>query len=581
MRRREFETLAREFFGQFFVNESGVSDHAHQKAMFGVVAFLVTPGFLIPLQLAGAFELAYARFPQMVEPMTELLSTVFLVYGIVVVGVVAALVWDGLAFDRRDAMVIGPLPVAGPTVVGAKLAAMAALLLILMTSINVITAVPFAAIASSHKPLTAFLRHLIAHVVATSCAAVFMFCALVTIRALLSLLRAGQAGLASLMRFGLVSGLLCFTVLTPTALTVTFTRVRGHRPAPVFHMAEIPVWSPTNWFLGLYEMIRGTNDGSFSHGGHIAMLATLVAAAAAIAMTFVGYRRQLQIALSAVQSGRHSDAPYGRAVSALARVLAGRSAVARGSAEFFVKTLVRNRAQQTPIAFNSAIGFALLVLGLTRTHATLATLRVPHAIVLSIPLMLAFWTIVGLRTACFVPSEVDAVWLFRVAARDGTGAHRRAACAAFAALTVPPAVVLAAVVTMPLNWTVVARHMVFTTVLIVLLIEAVVTTIDFVPFTQPYRPGHAKVRTLWPVYAVGAFLFTIGAARLERWTWQASNRFVIALLILVAAALAIELAGHWTGRKWSVHSREELADDERDIAVLDIGSVVHRAHVGG
>lgn len=45
-----------------------------------------------------------------------------------------------------------------------------------------------------------------------------------------------------------------------------------------------------------------------------------------------------------------------------------------------------------------------------------------------------------------------------------------------------------------------------------------------------------------------------------------------------AIAAAIELAP--AGRPWSVRSREELADDERDIAVLDIGGVVHRAHVG-
>ncbi|HTK30139.1 MAG TPA: hypothetical protein VL309_11325 [Vicinamibacterales bacterium] len=582
MNRGRFDTLARAFFAQFFVSEQGLSDDEHRKAMCGVMAFLITPGFLIPFQLSGAFELAYLRFPDMVEPLTRLLATIFLTYSIVAVGVVAALVWDGLSFDRRDAMVLGPLPVPGPLVVRAKLAAMAVLLVLLATGVNVITALPFAAVASSHKTAAAFGRHMAAHMVATTCAVTFIFATLVTVRAFLSLLRAGQAALASLLRFALISGLLCFTVLTPTALRVTFQRVPGHRPAAHFQLAAIPPWSPTNWFLGLYEVVRGTADSGYAHSARIAIWATLLAVAAAVLTTMWGYRRQLQIALASRARRREHEPAPARAAAALARMLAGRSPAARGAAEFFVRTLIRNRPQQTPIAFNAAIGSALLVTGLLRTHAGIAAFTTPRVATLSIPLMLAYWVLVGLRTACFIPGDVEAGWVVRVGSATGTGALRRAACAALTALVVVPATLLAAAVTVPMgDPIVVARHTVFTLLVVMLMVEILTLTITFVPFTQPYRPGHAKVRALWPAYAVGALLCTVAAVKIEKWAWTDPDSFRTLLLIVAAAIVALDLAASRRGRGWSVHSREELADDSRDIAVLDIGSVVHGAHVGG
>jgi hypothetical protein len=184
-----FRVLTREFFDQFFVSESGVSDHQHLQAMFGVLAFLVMPGFLLPLQLSGSFEMAYIRFPELVEPLTRMIATLFLTYGIVSIGVIGAFAWDALGFDRRDAMVIGPLPISGAVVVAAKLAAMGALLGIAMAGINVLTAVPFSMIASSHKAPIALGRHLVAHVTATTMAVTFVFSVLVALRAAASMVR--------------------------------------------------------------------------------------------------------------------------------------------------------------------------------------------------------------------------------------------------------------------------------------------------------------------------------------------------------------------------------------------------------
>ena len=133
-----------------------------------------------------------------------------------------------------------------------------------------------------------------------------------------------------------------------------------------------------------------------------------------------------------------------------------------------------------------------------------------------------------------------------------------------------------------LGWTAAIRHTVFVLLLVVLLVEAVVLTIDHVPFTRPYKPGHAKLKTRWPLYALSAYGFGYGLARTELAVWANPIGFVWLLASVAAAIAALEIAGWWRAAKWSVHARdEEVADDAWNVTVLDIGSVVQRAHVEG
>src|SRR5262245_66112560 len=101
--------LFREFFSQFFVSESVTSYHQLRTAAIGVIAFLLTPGFLLPVQLSATFEFIAIRFPETLEPLIRLVATIFITYGIVAMGVIAAFTWDALGFDRRDAMVLGQI----------------------------------------------------------------------------------------------------------------------------------------------------------------------------------------------------------------------------------------------------------------------------------------------------------------------------------------------------------------------------------------------------------------------------------------------------------------------------------------
>jgi len=97
--------------------------------------------------------------------------------------------------------------------------------------------------------------------------------------------------------------------------------------------------------------------------------------------------------------------------------------------------------------------------------------------------------------------------------------------------------------------------------------------VDFVPFTRPYEPGHARLKTRWPLYAIGLYVcaFVPARAALHAAGDPAAIARIAETALVVAAAL--EIAGWWRSRKWQIDPAEEFGG-ESEIAVLDIGLVV-------
>jgi hypothetical protein len=568
--RRPFLVLWRVFVEQFFSSESATSDHQLRQAIIGVIAFLMAPAFLLPMSLSGPFDFAATRFPALLDPMIRLAATIYITYAVVSIGVIAAFTWDALGFDRRDAMVLGPLPVSGGTIIAAKLGALAALLLGAASLLAIVLGGPFAMIASGRNGLVAIVRHFAAHVVATMGATTFVFCVLVTVRALLATIARGRVVIASFFQFALVSSVLCFVVLVPTVIDA------GPRRTPT--LQPIPAWSPTNWFLGLHETLRGSDVAQFLPQAITGLEVTLAAIAAAILATIVSYRRQMQLALTPSASAGSNRA--GRLHCAFARALAGRALAARATSDFVLTTLMRNRAQQSLIGMNAAISVPLVAVGLAIARGDLGALKSPRTAVLWIPMLLGFWMTVGVRASFFVPSELPASWTFRANGPAAARAYWAGTRAAMIAFIIPPVLLVAGGVTLPLlGWQIAAWHVAFVGLMQLALIELVTLTIDFIPFTQPYRPGHAKLKSRWPVYVFGMFAFARWSIRPELQALGEGTEMSL-LANVAAAALLLHAAARWHGAKWSVQPAKELTDDVGDIAVLDIGGVIHHAHVG-
>src|SRR5918999_1770555 len=277
-----FKILWRVFIEQFAANESATSDIQTRRAIIGVITFLVMPGLFLMMRTMSGYEVmvkvARAKdTPQIVEGFLAQMAVLFVSYSMISTGLLTVFIWDALVFDKRDAMVLGPLPLGGRTIVGAKLAALATFLLGTALAVNVVSGVSFGFVTGALDGR--ILQHLAGHWAGTIGGAVFIFCALVIVRGLLVLLVSAHIAetVGSVLQFVFLSAVLCF-MMVPTATG--------------------QVLPPISWFAALFELIRGSSVPALPSLAQFAVVGLPVSIAGAIAITVAGYWKQMRAALA-------------------------------------------------------------------------------------------------------------------------------------------------------------------------------------------------------------------------------------------------------------------------------------------
>jgi hypothetical protein len=578
MRRSPFVVLCRSFFARFFASESATSDEELRHAIIGVLAFILTPCLLILIEVFPQFQLLVIRVgrfhppPGVVvratavrningEDMLEWTIAILVAYSMVSVGMIAVWVWDALGFDRRDAMVLGPLPLRWTTIVGAKLSALAAFLLGTVVVVNLLNATIFALETSDRFGAGALVSHFIACLIVTMAAAALVFAAIVAIRGAVAL--AGGPRLAAFIGSGLQ---FVFVVASLVFLIAIFA---PPAQAGVITLPTLTLGPPTAWFVAWFEQLRGSDRGAWTEFAVLARRAQgalAIAAVAAVATSVAAVRRQLQFALT--PSATPGALGRARISRAIAHVIVGRHPIGRALSDFILTTIARNRTQQGPIAVNAAVGAAVIVMSFARARGD-AT-----AALLAVPLVLVYWLGVGLRASFFVPSDLPAAWTFRINAAATPRAYWASVRASAIGFLLPFSMAANAILIPAIGFRAAALHGLVVAAVTVVVAEMVAVTIDFIPFTRAYRPGHARLKTRWPLYLVllWALAFAPAAAARPR----LGDGVAIAGLTAapLAVALILECVGRRRASRWSIDESDDRIDGSTSVSVLDIGFVL-------
>jgi hypothetical protein len=569
--RATFVVLWRAFLSQFLASESVSSDVQLRRTIIWVLAFLLTPCLYLTAIVLPTFEIvrlvAAARHaPEMIEHMLAQLSVLYVSYSIVTTGLITVFVWDALSFDRRDAMVIGPLPLAGPTIIAAKLAALVTFLLGTSLAVNLSAGVPYALITGSPDGVAKIIRHLIGYLAGTLGGAVFVLSTIVAARGLMLL--AGGARVASsvgsLLQFIFVSAVLCF-VLVPAAMGKT---------QPIFLAATAAGWMPTNWYFGLFEWLRGSERPEVRVLAGRALVALPVAVGAAVGVTILGFWRQMQSALAPQRpSGFYPLYQVRRAIGAF---IVRRDGVARGILDFILMTLGRNGEQRAYVGIGAAIAVGVTSVALSRTFGGLEALMRPRTIILWMPLVFGYWIAIGLRASFFVPSELRASWSFYANATAMRSSYWSAVRASMIAVVLLPGIAVNAVLVAPLvGLSIAARHTLVVAAVLVLTVEVLSLTVKFIPYTRVYEPGHAKLKTRWPLYLIGMFIAAYVPVRFELALLANGSSLLWVAATAAVGIVAAEIVGHRIAPAWII---EPVDLEDADAAtVLNIGNVSRAA----
>ena len=502
----------------------------------GLLALLATPGGFVSIMLFEKYSslLRWLRHRPQIDVYWASLPDkyFFIVFSMVITGVVVALKWEKTLPGRQDYANLAPLPLHMRTVFLANLAAIVLLASVFALDVNAVSSFLFPGVVLSEKGTFPELAKFIGvHAICVLLASAFMFFLCFAIMgALMSILPNRAFRKVSLfVRLLLIVSLIAM-LCTSFAVLPAVQSLRTHSDSWVLYM-------PPVWYLGLYQWMQGRFNPALAGAGKIGLGAAGAVLLLALFFSVLSYRRyflRVPESSDALQTGRSWNLQWFTPL--IDRILL-RSPFERSCYHFGIRALLRSETHS--ILFGAFVGLGLVIasqMGLSATASRNPGDTVPGVDILAAPLAIAYFLIVGLRFVFEVPAGVTSNWIYRLildSRKRNTAAVARKIMLSF----LVPGIIFP--VLLGYWWgfgpLVGAVHAIYIFSLSVLLMEIVLLRFRKIPFacTLPLFENHAILLVF--VYFIGFFLFTGFAAGMERWMLQ---RPISLLAVPVFLALA-------------------------------------------
>jgi len=494
--------LTRHFFLRFFDSDLVSAPGQWRVVAAGLIAILLSSGILIipayyrkyrllnELDEAGPFKLA---------AMADGLLLIAIV--MMAIALMTVLQWTSLFPSLRDYLALAGLPLRPRDLFTAKFAA----LIVLAGAVTLAVAAPLGVLLpmmQHGKHSTRGALYILANWVATFGAGGFVFFALLALQGVL--LNITPIRMAQRTSLAIQTALLGILVCA-APLLLSLPRLHAH-------MNDRPEWGlfvPPLWFLGLREVLAG---GADEYSDRLAKLAvaglagTILLALATYLWSFRRHRLRLLHSSSILQESTN------RAwISALGnRVVPDTRQFAIYA--FIVKTLGRSGQHRLVLSAFTALALALIFdgfvsLAINEQSAHAHSLALRHAAV-SAPLALFLFILAGLRYLFRMPVELRANWIFRINEQES----RTVYLTAVQRFMVTCGVIPVALGTLPLELAILGPSMgsaafVLTTLVGLVLTEAILLPIERIPFTSSYIPGRRPVVETLLLYGISVAAF--------------------------------------------------------------------------
>jgi hypothetical protein len=530
---RSYRILVPHFFERFFDRESMSPQGDAGTSLAQLLGLLAVPGafFVLvfrPLGIHG-WDLVGVRY-------------IFVSFSMIVMAFLVVFHWDALFPDRRDFLILTPLPLGRSTVFLAKMSALALFLGTFLVDINVLGVLFFPGIDSGASPLAVFYGHV------SSVLAGGLFAALAagTIRGLLITFLSG----ALLRRVSVFLQTLLIGVLVTLFFLTTFIGFRIKYL--VLSGTPLVEYYPGFWFVGLYERLRPTVGHPVLRDlGGMAMQALGWVSLLFVATLLPGYRRNCGRALDTPEPNVSGPGRPRRLFFSAVNSVLVRTPAQRAVFYFIGETITRSMKHRLFLATYGGLGVALAVMTL---------MSGPDGL-LQLPLTLSFILVSGLRAAFNFPSELRANWAFQLFQNSSpsecwTATRKWIYCCAI----LPLFTALAPVEFIHSPAPVALFHLAFGIALSALLTEVIFFGFLKIPFTCSYFPGKYNLVGLTFIYVFGFTMYSRVMAGLEAWLSGGAFRALLFLAIMTALCWSIARLRSWQVAKSGVIEYEDSSD---------------------
>ena len=405
--RSQFELLVRHFLERFFNHETASPDGDGKTRLVQLAFAAGLPPFVVAIYLWPVY---HPLWPPNAGPPPYWVQAnhhfFFVLYSFVALGLITVFEWDLFFPDLLDVFVLGTLPLVQRRVFLGRVAAIAVFIAGFLFDANFLA--PLVLPAATDPPN--LMRFVWGHLAAVAASGLFAAAFVVATQSvLLAVLGERLFRKASLLLQGLaVTVLVMLLLLFPVLSGVTPELLQsGDRSVLLF---------PPYWFLGIYQrVLEGPAALPVFHKlagiGSLALLAALLITLAAYPLAYL--RRVSHLILGSPARGKRNIA-----VAPLQRFLhaaIARKAIGRAIYHFINQTLFRVPRYRIYLVLYGGIGLSVLiatVLRLSVHHGHLRAEASPDGLRAAVGIV-AFWVVVGLRSAFVSSGNQRGNWLFR------------------------------------------------------------------------------------------------------------------------------------------------------------------------
>ena len=525
----QFRVLYRVFWLRVIDLEVLSPDSDTQRLLGQIAVMLagISVLFTAPLVLVGG------GLPQ---PQLWMMEHLFIATTMMIVGLLAVLSWESSFPDRRDLLVLGPLPVRVRTVFLAKLSALTGVLSFSIISLNCFIGMVWPLFFSNPGTgLLGGIRAIGAYWATITAAATFIFCCVLCLQGAAALLLPWQLflRLSSLLQVCAFTLLLGGYLLEPSLESIQALTA----PANQWLLKHLPSY----WFLGLFQQLNGSMQPAFASLAARAWMGLIIVATLAIMLLLSAWFWRLQRAVEQpdILPGRSS-------VVGLPRFS---SSVETAVVQFAVRSLLRSRQHRLFYAFYLCLGLAVSLfftgIAQSRFESIAKSNQLPDPY-LTASLMILCFAMLGLRLVVAIPVALRANWIFQLTQIHAPGVYVRAVRQTLLGLSVIPVWLLIAAVLLwqfPI-WTTLV-HLLALWIVGSILIDIALLSLPKLPFACSYLPGKGELHLrLWGGVIVGIPLAK-QAGLFESWFLLSGLRSALLIAILASCAIAV--------RQWTTH----------------------------
>lgn len=413
-RERQFWRLVELFVARIF-RGGGESDSEGLSIGIGLVlTFLAVPGGFVSILLFDKYGslLQWLRGQTHVDTLLIAFPDeyFFIVLSMTVTGAVAVWRWDAIFPDRRDYINLIPLPISTRTIFFANLVAVLFLVSVVAIDVNAASCILFpTVVAAAQSQFVFFLKFAVVHALGVILGSIFSFLAVFSMLGLLmAVLPPGGFRRISTYIRGMIVVYLVALLCTSFAIPDLLRRVKG--PAPLWTFLL-----PSCWFVGLCQSLRGRATPVLLELSRLTLPAIAVLAVLALAAYAISYRRHFMRITETAEGATllHNRGPVR---SELWERFVLRTPFRKACFRFVRSTLLRSEAHRLVLTGIAGLALVLASQALLASFEEAKSLRraAMSPAALSVPFILTFLIIVGLRLVFEIPVELRANWIFQL-----------------------------------------------------------------------------------------------------------------------------------------------------------------------